>query len=72
MEIAFVAILLGCSDDLGACDEVGRSDLLAVSEDACSEMVLSRDEILRIDYPSVIVECRPAAQATDQLIADAS
>lgn len=68
METLFFAILLGCSDDLGACDQVHEFELRAASADVCAEQVLERPEALKADYPSVLAECQPV----EQLVADAS
>lgn len=68
METLFFAILLGCSDDLGACDQVQEYEIRAASAEVCAEQVLERAEARKADYPSVLAECQPA----EQLVADAS
>ena len=71
MEILFVATLLGCSDDLRECDEVASYQMAAQTEDACAELVLSRDDATMVDYPAILAECR-VIEETPALIADAS
>lgn len=59
MEAVFVAILLGCSDDLVRCEELDRLELSAPSAEACSERLLGSPAVDRLDWPAVLVQCRP-------------
>lgn len=58
MEILFLAVVMGCSDDFSVCDEVASYEIAAQSPDACAELTLSSSEVARIDYPAVLAECR--------------
>ena len=58
MEAVFLAVLMGCSDDLSVCDPVAEREITAASADACEMRMLERPEARSIDYPAALVTCR--------------
>ena len=60
MEIVFLAVLMGCSDDLSVCDTVAERQVVAASAEACEERVLGGEESRELDYPTALVQCRAA------------
>ena len=58
MEVVFLAVLMGCSDDLSVCDTVAEREVAAASVEACEERVLTSEESRTLDYPTALVECR--------------
>lgn len=71
MEALFLAVLLGCSDDLEECSEFASWQVSATLADTCAEMTLARDEVRTADYPTVLAECHPLADS-NPVLADAS
>lgn len=71
MEAIFVALVMGCSDDFSLCDRVATLEVSARSAEACAELVLSTDEVTRLDYPAARVEC-DLREGADLEVADAS
>lgn len=70
MEIVFLAVLMGCTDDLSVCDPVAEHEIVAASAEACEERVLTGRESRELDYPAALVECR-ALDGSPLLIAQA-
>lgn len=58
MEFLYLAVVMGCTDDMASCDEVVSYELAASSREACIERTLGSDEAARADYPSVLADCR--------------
>ena len=58
MEAVFVAVLMGCSDDLAVCDPVAEREIAAPTLAACEERMLERPEAGTMDYPAALVVCR--------------
>ena len=58
MEAVFLAVLMGCSDDLAVCDPVAEREIVASNPSACEERMLERPEAGKIDYPAALVVCR--------------
>ena len=58
MEAVFLAVLMGCSEDLSVCDRVSEYEIAAPTVAACEERLLGRPEAREIDYPAALVDCR--------------
>lgn len=57
MEAVFLAVLMGCSDDLSVCDRVVEREIVAPTAEACETQMFERPEARRIDYPAALVVC---------------
>ena len=58
--LAYALILMGCSDDMSMCHEVGRGKQLSATLRECEatqEEVLQSGVALEVDYPVVATKC---------------
>lgn len=58
MEAVFLAVLMGCSDDLSVCDRIAEREIVASTAEACEMRMYEQPEAHGIDYPSALVVCR--------------
>ena len=66
--VAYALILMGCSDDMSMCQEVGRGKHLSATQRECEisqEDALQSDIALGIDYPVVATKCM---RGSDRLV----
>ena len=70
MEVVFLAVLMGCTDDLSVCDPVAEHEIVAASAEACEERILNGQESRELNYPAAVVECR-SSEGSPLLIAQA-
>ncbi len=57
----FVVVVLGCSDDLRECDRIMVASQEAASVEQCVSGSLVREDVQIAEYPTVVVDCRPAS-----------